>query len=70
LAEPKPYFHDLRDCKIEKIVIISIQTSKKNPETDRWRGPCLQEIPNLKTLYDKTDKSKFEIIGIVGDSPI
>lgn len=34
-----------------------------------WCGPCLQELPNLKTLYDKIDKSKFEIIGIVGDSP-
>lgn len=35
-----------------------------------WCGPCIQEIPNLKTLYNKTDKSKFEIIGVVGDSPI
>ncbi len=35
-----------------------------------WCGPCIQEIPNLKTLYNKTDKSKFEIISIVGDSPI
>ena len=34
-----------------------------------WCGPCVQEIPNLKSLYEKTDKSKFEIIGIVGDSP-
>ncbi len=33
-------------------------------------GPCIQEIPNLKTLYGNTDKSKFEIIGIVGDSPM
>lgn len=35
-----------------------------------WCGPCIQEIPNLKTLYDKTDKSKFEIISIVVNSPI
>lgn len=35
-----------------------------------WCGPCIQEIPNLKTLYDHTDKSKFEIISIVVDSPI
>ena len=35
-----------------------------------WCGPCIQEIPNLKALHDKTDKSKFEIVGIVGDSPI
>lgn len=35
-----------------------------------WCGPCIQEIPNLKRLYDHTDKSKFEIISIVVDSPI
>lgn len=34
-----------------------------------WCGPCRQEIPNLRELYSKSDKSKFEIIGIVGDSP-
>jgi peroxiredoxin len=34
-----------------------------------WCGPCIQEIPNLKALYNKSDKSKFEIIGVVGDSP-
>lgn len=35
-----------------------------------WCGPCLQEIPYLKELYNKTDRDKFEIIGIVGDSPL
>lgn len=35
-----------------------------------WCGPCLQEMPNLKALYEKTDRSRFEIIGIIGDSPI
>lgn len=35
-----------------------------------WCGPCILEIPNLKTLYNKTDKSKFEIISIVGDNKI
>ena len=34
-----------------------------------WCGPCLKEMPHLKELYGKVDKSKFEIIGIVGDSP-
>ncbi len=34
-----------------------------------WCGPSRQEIPNLKELYEKTDKDKFEIVGIVGDSP-
>lgn len=33
-----------------------------------WCGPCREELPNLKALYDNTDKSKFEIIGIVGNS--
>jgi thiol-disulfide isomerase/thioredoxin len=33
-----------------------------------WCGPCIQEIPNLKAFYDKTDKSKIEFIGIAGDS--
>ena len=33
-----------------------------------WCGPCIQEFPNLKELYAKVDTSKFEIIGIVGDS--
>lgn len=33
-----------------------------------WCGPCIQEIPNLNVLYGKTDRSKFEIISIVGDS--
>ena len=37
---------------------------------DTWCGPCIKEIPNLKTIYNKTDKSKFEIIGIVGNNQI
>jgi peroxiredoxin len=40
---------------------------------DFWRtscGYCIQDIPNLKTLYSKADKTKFEIISIVADSPI
>jgi thiol-disulfide isomerase/thioredoxin len=35
-----------------------------------WCGPCIKEIPTLKELYEKTDRSKFEIISMVGDSPI
>ena len=35
-----------------------------------WCGPCIQEFPNLKDLYAKIDTSKFEIVGIVGDSPV
>jgi len=33
-----------------------------------WCGPCIQEFPALKELYAKTDRTKFEIIGIVGSS--
>lgn len=33
-----------------------------------WCGPCIQEIPNLRALYGKTDRLRFEIISIVGDS--
>jgi len=33
-----------------------------------WCGPCISEFPALKELYAKTNRSKFEIIGIVGDS--
>ena len=33
-----------------------------------WCPPCIQEMPNLKALYDETDRSQFEIIGIVGRS--
>jgi len=35
-----------------------------------WCGPCIREFPNLKELYAKVDTSKFEIVGIVGDSPV
>ena len=31
-------------------------------------GPCIAEFPHLKELYSKTDRAKFEIIGIVGHS--
>ncbi len=34
-----------------------------------WCAPCLQEFPHLKKLYDNTDRKKFEIIGVIGDSP-
>lgn len=33
-----------------------------------WCAPCQQEISNLKEIYEKVDKEKFEIIGVVGDS--
>jgi peroxiredoxin len=33
-----------------------------------WCGPCIQELPSLKAMYDTLDTSKVEIIGIVGSS--
>ena len=33
-----------------------------------WCGPCLEEIPAIKALYDSTDRSKFEVISIVAES--
>ena len=33
-----------------------------------WCDVCIKEIPALKELYSKTDREKFEIIGIVGQS--
>lgn len=35
-----------------------------------WCGPCIAEIPYLKELYAKTDRTKFEIIGIAGSSSL
>jgi peroxiredoxin len=31
-------------------------------------GPCIREFPHLKELYAKTDRAKFEIIGIAAHS--
>ncbi|GHV64082.1 hypothetical protein FACS1894199_01510 [Bacteroidia bacterium] len=33
-----------------------------------WCGPCLQEMPALKALYENTDRAKLEVIGVVGRS--
>ncbi len=33
-----------------------------------WCGACIQDLPNLKHLYEDIDRSKFEIISIVGES--
>lgn len=33
-----------------------------------WCGPCRTELPMLKRLYDRTDRSEFEILGFVGNS--
>ena len=32
-------------------------------------GPCINEMPKIKKFYERIDKSKFEIVGIVADSP-
>lgn len=33
-----------------------------------WCGPCIAEMPFLDSLYLKTSREDFEIIGLVGDS--
>ncbi len=33
-----------------------------------WCGPCRYELPYLRELYAKTDRDKFEIVGVVCDS--
>ena len=33
-----------------------------------WCKPCIEELPNLKELYSKTDRTKFEMIGIAAYS--
>lgn len=30
-------------------------------------GPCIREFPNLKTMYEKYNRTDFEILGIVED---
>ncbi|MFD2826668.1 TlpA family protein disulfide reductase [Leeuwenhoekiella polynyae] len=34
-----------------------------------WCGPCVIEMPELKSLYEKLDKNKIEFLGIANDSP-
>lgn len=33
-----------------------------------WCYPCIKEIPNLKEVYDSTDRDLFEIVGIICES--
>ncbi len=33
-----------------------------------WCGPCIKEFPRLKALTAQYDKSKFEVVGIIGQS--
>lgn len=33
-----------------------------------WCGPCIAEFSLLKEIYENADKSKFEIVGIIGES--
>jgi len=32
-----------------------------------WCGPCVEEIPNVKAVYDKLHPKGFEIVGISFD---
>jgi thiol-disulfide isomerase/thioredoxin len=29
-----------------------------------WCGPCLEEMPNIKTLYDEHHEAGFEVVGV------
>ncbi len=33
-----------------------------------WCRPCLEEFPRLAELYAQTDRARFEIVGIIGQS--
>lgn len=33
-----------------------------------WCAPCIEELPNLKYVYENTDRSKIEFLGIAEDS--
>ncbi len=35
-----------------------------------WCAPCIHELPTLKALYDKSDRSKLEFVGILGHSTL
>jgi thiol-disulfide isomerase/thioredoxin len=35
-----------------------------------WCGPCIGEFPQLKELYSKTNREKFGIVGIAGNSSL
>ena len=34
-----------------------------------WCHPCTQELPRLRTMYDKWDRSMVEMVGIIDNSP-
>jgi thiol-disulfide isomerase/thioredoxin len=51
--------------------ISSAQLNGKYVFLDFWAvgcKPCREEIPNMKAVYEKTDRKKFEIVGIVSES--
>ncbi len=50
---------DLKDLK-GKVVLVDFWAT--------WCGPCVQEIPHVKDLYQKYNKRGFEVVGISLDN--
>jgi peroxiredoxin len=35
-----------------------------------WCGPCVEELPELRSIYNEIDKTKIQFISIASDSPL
>jgi len=64
--------HPFQEEEFTKKTVISLEDFKgKYVLLDfwaEWCAPCIAKLPHLKELYSKTDRTKFEIIGIAAHS--